>query len=76
VVGKDSVQLLLDDPSGNYCYLFLYYPSAHFKTIDDCGDILVYDPAQKKMLYFGDNINGPWFEKWKMKEMISSIKAK
>lgn len=76
IVGKDSATLMFDDPSEDYCYLFFYFPSPRLKVSEDSGDILVYDPLQKKMLYFEDNINGPWFEKWKMKQMLTFIKRK
>ncbi|MEO6167976.1 MAG: hypothetical protein ABIO98_10715 [Chitinophagales bacterium] len=75
VVSKDSVQLLFDESSGDYCYLFLYFPSARIKTEDDCGDIIMYDPFLKRILYYEDNMSGPWFEKWKMKQLISLVKS-
>ena len=76
LVGRDSAEILLNDGSSNYCYLLFYFPAPRFKTTDDSGDILVYDPSQKKFIYFEDNMDGPWFEKWKMKEMVAAIKAK
>ena len=76
IVGKDSVAEMFNDPSGNYCYLFLYFPGARFKKTEDSGDILVYDPRQKKFLYFDDNLDGPWIEKWKMKALVAAAKRK
>lgn len=76
VVSKDSIQTLFDESSGEYCYLMLYYPTAHFKTLEDCGDIIVYDPFLKKVLYYEDNLDGPWMEKWKLKQLMSAVKSK
>ncbi|MBK9732599.1 MAG: hypothetical protein IPO83_15200 [Chitinophagaceae bacterium] len=76
VISKDSVPLLFDESTGNYAYLFFYFPSAHLKSVDDCGDIIVYDPFLKKILYYEDNMAGPWFEKWKMKQLATAIKSK
>jgi len=75
IVGKDSVNDLVNDGS-NYAYLFFYFPSQYLKTTDDVGDILVYDPSQKKFLYFDDNMDGPWFDKSKLKDMIYAIKSR
>ena len=60
----------------NHVYLFLYYPSSYVKESDDSGDILVYDPTQKKMLYYEDNRMGPWMEKGEFKEMVYGIKQR
>lgn len=75
VVSKDSVQLLFDESSGDYSYLFLYFPTVRFKTEDDSGDIIVYDPFLKRVLYYEDNMSGPWFEKWKLKQLIALVKS-
>ncbi|MEO5674095.1 MAG: hypothetical protein ABIQ74_05565 [Chitinophagales bacterium] len=70
----DSVKLILQNDPGNFCYLFLYYPSSYVNKADDSGDILVYDIAGKKFLYYDDNYDGPWMEKGEMKDMIYAIK--
>ena len=72
----DTIREIFSDNPGNYCYLFLFYPSAYVNKADDNGDILVYDPSQKKFLYYDDNFNGPWFEKGEMKDLIYSIKER
>lgn len=76
VVSKDSVSILFEASTGEYCYLFLYFPAAKIKLEEDCGDIIVYDPFLKKILYYEDNMNGPWLEKWKLKQLVASIKRK
>lgn len=73
-MGPEAVEQILNGDPGNYCYLFLYYPSAYVNRADDSGDILVYDFAQKKFLYYDDNVNGPWFEKGEFKDMVYMIK--
>jgi hypothetical protein len=75
-VEHDAVESRLENDPAAYAYLFLYFPSQYIKVSDDSGDILVYDPAQKKFLYFDDNLNGPWFEKWKMKDLVYAIKSR
>ena len=76
-MSPDSVKQMLNEEPGNYCYLFLYYPSAYVKQThsDDSGDILVYDAAQKKLLYYDDNLSGPWLEKSEFKDMLYAIKS-
>ena len=76
VIPKDSVQILFDESSGEYAYLFFYFPTAKIKLEEDCGDIIIYDPFLKKVLYYEDNMNGPWLEKWKIKQLVSAIKRK
>ena len=76
VIAKDSVQILFDASSGEYAYLFFYFPTAKIKLEEDCGDIIIYDPFLKKVLYYEDNMNGPWLEKWKIKQLVSAIKRK
>jgi len=76
VVAKDGLEDMLSGDTEAYCYLFFYFPSQYIKPSDDSGDILVYDPAQKKFLYYDDNLDGPWFEKYKMKDMVYAIKSK
>lgn len=76
VIGKDSVQEFFDTSTGEYCYLFFYFPTARIKTTEDSGDIIIYDPYRKRVLYYEDNVNGPWFEKWKMKLLLAAIKSK
>lgn len=76
IVSKDSIQTLFDESSGEYCYLMLYFPTAHFKTLEDCGDIIIYDPFLKKVLYYEDNLDGPWLEKWKLKQLMNAVKSK
>lgn len=73
---KASLENQLSGDSEAYCYLFFYFPSQYIKATEDSGDILVYDPAQRKFLYFDDNLEGPWFEKWKMKDLIYAIKTR
>lgn len=75
-MAPENVHQILNGEPGNYCYLFLYYPSAYVNQADDSGDILVYDVAQKKFLYYDDNLNGPWFEKSEFKDMIYAIKER
>lgn len=70
----DSIKLILQNDPGNFCYLFLYYPSSYVNQADDSGDILVYDITGKKFLYYDDNYDGPWMEKGEMKDMIYAIK--
>ncbi|MBS1657395.1 MAG: hypothetical protein JST18_04780 [Bacteroidetes bacterium] len=73
---KASLENQLSGETESFCYLFFYFPSQYIKVSEDSGDILIYDPAQKKFLYFEDNMDGPWFEKWKMKDMVYAIRAK
>jgi hypothetical protein len=72
----DTVKDILKNNPGNYVYLFLYYPSSYVNQADDSGDILVYDPNQKKMLYYDDNLSGPWLEKGEFKDIIYATKQK
>jgi len=72
----DTVKDILKNNPANYVYLFLYYPSSYVNQADDSGDILVYDPTQKKMLYYDDNLTGPWMEKSEFKDMIYAIKQR
>ncbi len=76
LTSPDTVKDILNHEPGNYCYLFLYYPSSYVNQADDSGDILVYDPSQKKFLYYDDNLDGPWFEKGEMKDMIYAVKER
>ena len=73
-VSKFDLESKLSDSSINPCYLFLYYPSNYVNQADDSGDILVYDPEQKKFLFMDDNYEGPWVEKWEIKDMSYYIK--
>jgi hypothetical protein len=73
---KVTLEDQLRGDSEAFCYLFFYFPSQYIKVSEDSGDILVYDPAQRKFLYFEDNLEGPWFERWKMKDLIYAIKAR
>jgi len=73
---SDTIKDILENNPANYVYLFLYYPSSYVNQADDSGDILVYDPSQKKMLYYDDNLSGPWVEKGEFKDIEYAIKQK
>lgn len=74
MVNKFNLNTHLNDGSLNPCYLFLYFPSQYVNQVDDGGDLLVYDPVQRKFLYAEDNYGGPWMEKWELKDMLYLVK--
>ncbi|MCS6990614.1 MAG: hypothetical protein NZL95_01990 [Chitinophagales bacterium] len=74
MVNKFNLGDHLKDASLNPCYLFLYFPSQYVNQVDDCGDLLVYDPIQKMFLYAEDNYGGPWMEKWELKDMLYLVR--
>ncbi|MCY7411178.1 MAG: hypothetical protein LH473_12970 [Chitinophagales bacterium] len=73
---KADIETIINDGSENFCYLFLYFPSQYVNQADDSGDIIVYDAGSKKILYYGENYEGPWVEKWEFKDLIYATKGK